>query len=613
MDRFTFNKLNIKIKNKILICVCVITSTVYYTSPAFSLNKQRSNLEQQKLAAATSRISNNRLYASNLANVIHPTKNQLYTEAKIKNTRTTKKNYALLKKWYENKLSKSQRKAFEKNCSASLAGFNTYFPMTESTLSCAGVWLENKIEARKTPHKTTRRIARRKIFKLRSKDKYNFYKYRNLSLASSLNNMKTSNFKNVERLAKTALTTKYPCSYKNPNFALIATLEDFLPKKEAYQYISKIYQKSQHCYKPNQNLSERVHLRMGVIYLAHDNQRAAKRALQKTRLERNPQDESRSLYWLGSIAEKETKKANNKYWKTLIQKNPIGFFSLVVNSKLAQNPERDFVPDSKILIQNRVSGGWNEINLQAFLFDLFYTEKDTKAFETHSKLVVNSQVSHKDLNLYWAVSHNIANNDRYSIYKLANYLSAQRAPRLSPTLVKLNFPLRYSKEILRRSKKVDPLLVLALIRQESAFDQFARSHANARGLMQMLPSTARVINKRIQAKKLYDPQTNINLGITYLEQLFERYNGHTEYVLAAYNAGPHRVDAWSKRITVDPLLFMEYVPYKETRNYVSTIMRNYYWYKRIASRDNAGIQAQKLLDRNMSAIWKPTRIATAMK
>ena len=612
MDRITLVNAVKKLTKKLFFYFGALCMVSCSSSPMVASHVSISPVEKRRLLQATDRHSNNLLYASNLKHFTHPKKIQLYREARLLQSNYLEQNYTTLKMWYEGKLSKHEKQKLSKNCSTILTGFKTHFPMTETTLACAGWWLDERLEAQ-NKQKIVRKARSKRIFRLRAKDKYNWYKYRHLSLASSLHNMKTKQFKNLEHLANTALKTKYPCAYKNANFALVASLEDFLPKKEAYNYITKIYNKSSYCYKPNQTISERFHLRVGVIHLVHGNYILAKRALQKTQFERKPDYESRSLFWLGKIEAEKNNKPNNKYWKSLTQKNPIGFFSLVANSKLNHDPKEDFVSDKTIHVQNRVSGGWNEVNLQAFLFDLFYANRSQKALESLSLNVSKRDNSHKDLNLYWAVSHSIAKNDRYSIFKLANYFSGVKKPRFSQELVRLNFPLRYSKEILKRSKKVDPLLVLALIRQESAFDQYARSHANARGLMQLLPSTANTMSRRISAQKLYDPQTNINLGITYLEKLFERYNGRTEYVLAAYNAGPHRVDDWSERISTSPLLFMEYVPYKETRNYVSTIMRNYYWYKRITSDNSSDEDARKLLDRNMTAIWTPSRIIAHMK
>src|SRR5262249_29534687 len=135
------------------------------------------------------------------------------------------------------------------------------------------------------------------------------------------------------------------------------------------------------------------------------------------------------------------------------------------------------------------------------------------------------------------------------------------------------------------SNPVDPLLVLSLIRQESAFNQRAQSLAGARGLMQLLPATAKQMGAK-RSSQLFDPQINVKVGTKYLARKLQKYEGDVELTLAAYNAGFTRVDNWLKRYPVDNrLLFLDLIPFKETREYVSSIMRNYYWYVQLYSKD----------------------------
>ncbi len=106
----------------------------------------------------------------------------------------------------------------------------------------------------------------------------------------------------------------------------------------------------------------------------------------------------------------------------------------------------------------------------------------------------------------------------------------------------------------------------------------ARSGADARGLMQLLPGTASLVAKRnglswAGGDSLYDPSTNIVLGTRYLAQMAQRYSGAPWLASAAYNAGPNKVDQWlTARGTLDPDLFVVSIPYKETREYVARVM-----------------------------------------
>jgi soluble lytic murein transglycosylase len=144
----------------------------------------------------------------------------------------------------------------------------------------------------------------------------------------------------------------------------------------------------------------------------------------------------------------------------------------------------------------------------------------------------------------------------------------------------LRFPLVYEPQFRQASSRVNlPLSFLfAITRQESAFDPMAVSSADARGLMQMLPSTANLIARRANlaspsARQLHDPSTNITLGSYHLAWLLERYEGQTPLAVAAYNAGEHRVDRWIKDFERMPMdVWVERIPFFETRNYVKNVL-----------------------------------------
>lgn len=134
----------------------------------------------------------------------------------------------------------------------------------------------------------------------------------------------------------------------------------------------------------------------------------------------------------------------------------------------------------------------------------------------------------------------------------------------------------------------EPALVLGITRQESGFDPYARSHANARGMMQLLPETAQSVARRIgvgySTDRLYEPDYNMQLGASFLGQLVERFSGSYIMAAAGYNAGPGRPPQWSAycgdpRGATDPLDFIECIPFSETRNYVMRVMENMQVYR----------------------------------
>jgi len=133
---------------------------------------------------------------------------------------------------------------------------------------------------------------------------------------------------------------------------------------------------------------------------------------------------------------------------------------------------------------------------------------------------------------------------------------------------------------------VDKALILALIRQESAFKQNATSRVGARGLMQLMPNTAYHISKDRSVKrnkdKLFDLNYNLELGQKYVSYLLKKtfIKGNLFFMLAAYNGGPGNLLKWQKnaRFNDDPLLFIEVLPAAETRIYIERVMANYWIY-----------------------------------
>lgn len=135
------------------------------------------------------------------------------------------------------------------------------------------------------------------------------------------------------------------------------------------------------------------------------------------------------------------------------------------------------------------------------------------------------------------------------------------------------------------SNALDPYLVAALIRQESEFNPNAVSHANAVGLMQLLPKVGKAVAKQEKLKRysstqLFVPAVNLQLGTHYFRSMVDKF-GAFEYALAAYNAGAERVQDWQGGKYRDPQEFVESIPFTETREYVQAILRNANVYRQL--------------------------------
>ena len=146
--------------------------------------------------------------------------------------------------------------------------------------------------------------------------------------------------------------------------------------------------------------------------------------------------------------------------------------------------------------------------------------------------------------------------------------------------LELRFPLVHT-ELVRdhaRQRTLDASWVFGVIRQESAFNPLVRSHAGALGLMQLMPATARYVARKLLGKKrsprrheLTRPEVNIELGTAYLSDVLERLEDNPVLATAAYNAGPHRVSRWLPDDTLAADVWIELIPFRETRTYVQRV------------------------------------------
>lgn len=158
----------------------------------------------------------------------------------------------------------------------------------------------------------------------------------------------------------------------------------------------------------------------------------------------------------------------------------------------------------------------------------------------------------------------------------------ERGRPWSRTLLEVVYPLPYREMVEReaRERGLDPILVSALVRQESAFDRDIVSSAGAIGLMQVMPATGRQLARSegpgdFSVASLETPEVNLHLGTRFFRDMLDRYDGDLPLALSAYNAGPSRANRWRRMPEAsDPLRFTERIPFRETRDYVKKVVRN---------------------------------------
>jgi soluble lytic murein transglycosylase len=145
--------------------------------------------------------------------------------------------------------------------------------------------------------------------------------------------------------------------------------------------------------------------------------------------------------------------------------------------------------------------------------------------------------------------------------------------------IELRFPLVYRETIETNANRarLDPGWVYGVVRQESAFMTDARSHAGALGLMQLMPQTGRLTGQRLGLRAhsqgaILNVENNLRLGVTYLKEVLDRNAGHQTLATASYNAGPHRVVNWMPAKALDADIWIETIPFNETREYVKNVL-----------------------------------------
>lgn len=188
---------------------------------------------------------------------------------------------------------------------------------------------------------------------------------------------------------------------------------------------------------------------------------------------------------------------------------------------------------------------------------------------------------------------------RFADRKVKDAIVAGKSSTLPKKIWQLAYPKGYWSNVAAKADSfgLDPYLVLAVIREESRFNPRAVSHSGARGLMQIMPRTGRVIAKDLdktgfRTRKLFTPALNIEMGTYYLSNLVKNFKGNVYLSLAGYNGGPNKIKKYVKSWyndnlgLVDTDEFIESIPGRETRLYVQKVMGSYFEYKRLYGRKN---------------------------
>lgn len=341
-----------------------------------------------------------------------------------------------------------------------------------------------------------------------------------------------------------------------------------------------------------------------TTYLEQPEQAAAKFEEHLTRYRTATPYTENALYWLGRLAERagDAPRARAFYSKAVERftqsyygrqaadrLNHIGAGSTAEVELLAQIPKASPPPT----FDDTVPAAAEPYRARAFALMVLalerYAEQELRAAYSLTRaprlLIEAAQAAHQ------AQRHGVG----ITIARRVDpFLDSRRVVEAPEEIWRAVYPLPYQESIetTAERKGLDPMIVAGLIRQESTFLSDAVSRAGAVGLMQVMPRTGRLLARRERVpysrSRLFQPEYNLRLGITHLADLIRNY-GSLEKALAAYNAGPHRVAAWTANGDFsEPAEFVESIPFSETREYVQIVMRNAEIYRRLYSAGEAG-------------------------
>lgn len=280
-------------------------------------------------------------------------------------------------------------------------------------------------------------------------------------------------------------------------------------------------------------------------------------------LDENVRQEPRWQYWLArSLAERGQKTEAEAIWRTLVNERDFYAFLAAdkVNAEYAMNhfPITASAAESDAVINLASVKRMREFYLQDELLDARREAYFLQQTLTPRELQIIATETHK-----WGW-----HNQTIALLGTARYWDA----------LDLRFPVLYDTDMREASASVgvDTSWLLAIARQESAFNPKARSHAGAMGLMQVMPATGkqvgRWLNNPLQHEsELYHPSRNIEMGSFYIRRMQDQFQNNPVLATAAYNAGPHRVSRWLPEQTMPADIWVENIPFTETRRYVRAV------------------------------------------
>lgn len=333
--------------------------------------------------------------------------------------------------------------------------------------------------------------------------------------------------------------------------------------------------------------------------LAWNERRAGNLAAASERLQRikdetqNEGTRHRATFWLAKVQlQMRQSEDATKTLEQLIADDPLGYYGLLAHQQLS----KPIVPVKPILKQASPSTH-NQLEsvLQADLADALIQTQELDALQTYLEEIarIYKKAKSQDDVVWVRLLRYYAHAGLYlKLYENLNQISVEQRTTILENHPELLFPRPFQSEVQVAAKqmRVPEELIYSIMRQESAFNAKARSHADAYGLMQILPEVASTFAKKHSLKvrrneDLYEPALNVKLGAALIREQMDKYRGQFIPAVASYNANDKAIHGWLKhRFRGDSLEFIEDIPYDETRGYVRLVMRNLIFYQLLGSK-----------------------------
>jgi soluble lytic murein transglycosylase-like protein len=291
----------------------------------------------------------------------------------------------------------------------------------------------------------------------------------------------------------------------------------------------------------------------------------------------------RARYWLAySLEKKKLPDEARPHFEQLVRETPLTLYGLMSMLTLKQDPSGRFKGQGAELVERDELQTPIEATRLARAKKLLAAKADRLAAMDLRSLRARDTASGPYL--MWLASFASASGAHLTTFSILSDLIARMDESVyTQDGLDLVFPVVEWPliERLATAAGIDPVLAISLIKQESAFDREAGSSVGATGFMQLMPFTASDVESDVERRDLLELETNVRIGTKYLKRVLDRFKGNTALALSGYNAGPTAADRWVRegRAARSFLEYVEQIPYKETRDYVGTIFRNYVWYQ----------------------------------